>query len=61
MPMFLTQNSHFFFDEALFHLSAYINAENSTQWCSINPRQTSEAHLHSQKIGLCMPLLLHKQ
>jgi hypothetical protein len=32
----------FFTDEAWFHLSGYINAQNNRYWSSINPRQTFE-------------------
>jgi inhibitor of nuclear factor kappa-B kinase subunit alpha len=42
----------FFTDEAWFHLSGYINAQNSKYWSNINPRQTSEVPLHDQKIGV---------
>jgi hypothetical protein len=48
----------FFTDEAWFHLSGYINAQNNRYWSSINPKQTSEVPLHDQKIGV--PLLLHE-
>jgi hypothetical protein len=51
MTVFLTQNS-FFTDEAWFHLSGYINAQNNRYWSSINPRQTFEVPLHDQKIGV---------
>jgi hypothetical protein len=42
----------FFTDEAWFHLSWYINAQNNRYWSSINPRQTFEVPLHDQKIGV---------
>jgi hypothetical protein len=32
----------FFTDEAWFHLSGYINAQNNRYWGSINPKQTFE-------------------
>jgi hypothetical protein len=37
----------FFTDQAWFHLSGYINAQNNRYWSSINPRQTFD-----QKIGV---------
>jgi hypothetical protein len=42
----------FFTNEAWFHLSEYINAQNNRYWSSINPKQTSEVPLHDQKIGV---------
>jgi hypothetical protein len=42
----------FFTDEAWFHLSGYINAQNNRYWSSINPKQTFEVPLHDQKIGV---------
>jgi hypothetical protein len=42
----------FFTDEAWFHLSGYISAQNSKYWRSINPKQTFEVPLHDQKIGV---------
>jgi hypothetical protein len=42
----------FFIDDALFHLSGYINAQNNGYWSSINPRQMFEVPLHDQKIGV---------
>jgi hypothetical protein len=42
----------FFTDEAWFHLSGYINAQNIRYWSNINPRQTFEVPLHDQKIGV---------
>jgi hypothetical protein len=52
MTVFLTQNLTFFTDEAWFHLSGYINAQNNRYWSSINPRQTFEMPIHDQKIGV---------
>jgi hypothetical protein len=43
----------FFTDEAWFHLSGYISAQNSRYWSSINPRQMFEVPLRDQKIGMC--------
>jgi hypothetical protein len=42
----------FFADEAWFHLSGYIIAQNNWYWSSINPKQTFEVLLHDQKIGV---------
>jgi hypothetical protein len=42
----------FFTDEAWFHLSGDINAQNNRYWSSINPRQTFEVPLHDQKTGV---------
>jgi hypothetical protein len=42
----------FFTDEAWFHLSGHINAQNNRYWSSINPKQTFEVPLHDQKIGV---------
>jgi hypothetical protein len=41
-----------FTDEAWFHLSGYISAQNNRYWSSINPRQTFEVPLYDQKIGV---------
>jgi hypothetical protein len=38
----------FFTDEAWFHLSEYINAQNNRYWSSINQRQTFEVPRHDQ-------------
>jgi hypothetical protein len=55
----LDQKLTFFNDEAWFHLSGYINAQNNRYWSSINPRQIFEVPLHDKK--MCgVPLLLHK-
>jgi hypothetical protein len=40
-----------FTDEALFHLSGYVNSQNSRFWSSKNPHLFHEVPLHSQKIG----------
>jgi hypothetical protein len=42
----------FFTDEAWFHLSSYISAQNNRYWSSINPSQTFEVPLYDQKIGV---------
>ncbi|KAG1653194.1 R3H domain-containing protein 2 [Nymphon striatum] len=42
----------FFTDGAWFHLSGYINSQNSRLWCSENPHSFHESPLHSQKVGV---------
>jgi hypothetical protein len=42
----------FFTDEAWFHLSGYVSAQNNRYWSSINPRQVFEVPFHDQKIGV---------
>jgi hypothetical protein len=46
-----------FTNEACFHLSGRISAENNRYWSSINLRQNSDMPLHNQKIER---LLLHE-
>jgi hypothetical protein len=41
----------FFPDEAWFHLSGYVNSQNSFFWSSENAHLFHEVPLHSQKIG----------
>jgi hypothetical protein len=50
MTVFLTQNLHFFTDEACFHLNRYSNAQNNRYWSCINSRQSFEVPLHNRKI-----------
>ncbi len=42
----------FFSDEAWFHLSGYVNAQNYRVWSSINPHQYVETTIHPQKLGV---------
>jgi hypothetical protein len=42
----------FFTDEAWFHLSGYINAQNNRYWSNINPSQTFEVPFHDQNIDV---------
>ena len=42
----------FFTDEAWFHLSGYINSQNSHLWSSENPNSVHESPLHSEKVGV---------
>jgi hypothetical protein len=41
-----------FSDEAWFHLSGYVNSQNTRLWGSENPHAMFEEPLHSQKVGL---------
>jgi hypothetical protein len=38
-------------DEAWFHLSGYVNSQNSRFWSNENPHLFHKAPLHSQKTG----------
>jgi hypothetical protein len=38
----------FFRDEAYFHLSGYINSQNSCIWCAHNPHAFHESPLHDE-------------
>ena len=40
---------HFFTDEAWFHLSVYVNSQNTRIWAAENPHTVHEEPLHSQK------------
>jgi len=44
--------SLFFTDEAWFHLSRYVNSQNTRIWEAENPHTVHEEPLHSQKIGV---------
>jgi len=41
-----------FSDEAWFHLSGYVNSQNSRIWASENPKAIHEEPHHSEKIGV---------
>ncbi|PNF39169.1 hypothetical protein B7P43_G01315, partial [Cryptotermes secundus] len=41
-----------FSDEAWFHLSGYVNAQNSRIWASESPHEIAESSLHPQKVGV---------
>ena len=45
-------NHTFFTDEVWFHLSGYVNTQNSRTWATENPHETFEKPLHDQKIGV---------
>ena len=49
-PQFL--KTCFWSDEAWFHLSGYMNSQNTRCWLSENPHQYVETSLHPQKIGV---------
>ena len=42
----------FFSDEAWFHLSGYVNSQNSRLWSSDNPHSLHETLLHDKKVGV---------
>jgi hypothetical protein len=42
----------FMTDEAWFHLSGYVNSQNSRYWATENPNELHEQPLHDQKIGV---------
>lgn len=44
-------------DEAWFHLSGYVNGQNSRYWASENPHLIHEVPLHDQKIGVWCAVL----
>jgi hypothetical protein len=41
-----------FSDEAWFHLSGYVNSQNTHLWSSRNPHVLFEEPLHSQRVGV---------
>lgn len=43
---------YFMSDEAWFHLSGYVNSQNTRHWSCENPHIIYEAPLHDQKIGV---------
>jgi len=43
---------HIFTDEAWFHLSGYVNSQNTRIWAAENPHTVHEGPLHSQNIGV---------
>jgi len=47
----------FFTDEAYFHLSEYINSQNSHVWCVHNPHGFHESPQHDEKIGVWVGML----
>ena len=45
-------NHTFFSDEAWFHLSGYMNSQNSRAWSTVNPHALFQKPLHDQKVGV---------
>ena len=43
---------YFMLDEAWFHLSEYVNSQNTRYWSSENPHVIHETPLHDLKIGV---------
>ena len=43
---------YFMWDEAWFHLSGYVNSQNTRHWSSENPHVIHETPLHDLKIGV---------
>jgi hypothetical protein len=39
-------------DDAWFHLSGFVNAQNSRHWDTENPHAVNEVPLHDQKVGV---------
>lgn len=39
-------------DEVYFHLSGYVNSQNSRYWDTDNPHVEHETPLHDQKVGV---------
>jgi hypothetical protein len=45
-----------FTDEAWFHLSGYVNTQNTRLWSFENPYAVHEKPLHDQKLGVCVAI-----
>ncbi len=54
------QNDFFFFDEAWFSLSRYVNSQNNRYQAADNPHVNLEAPLHLEKIGVWCALSTNK-
>ena len=50
----------FFADEAWFHLSAYVNTQNTQLWSSENPHALHEKPLHDQKFGVWVAIAIRR-
>jgi hypothetical protein len=48
----LDMNLFFMSDDGWFHLSGYVNSQNSRYWSNENPHQFVETPLHPQKLGV---------
>jgi hypothetical protein len=42
----------YFTDEMCFHLSGYVNNQNSRVWLATNPHESKDTPLHDQKVGV---------
>jgi hypothetical protein len=42
----------YFADQAWFHLSGYVNGQNSRVWSATNPHETKDTLLYDQKVGV---------
>lgn len=49
-------NISFFSDEAWFHLTGYINAQNYRIWSAENPHEFRETQLHPVKVGVWLAM-----
>ena len=47
-------------DKAWFHLSGYLNSQNSRYWSAHNPRQIFEVPQHDRKIGVWCAITSHR-
>jgi hypothetical protein len=52
VPHLTWSETIFMTDEAWFHLSGYVNSENSRYWATENPHELHEQPLHDRKIGV---------
>lgn len=50
----------FFTDEAWFHLSGYVNSQNSRLWSSDNPLSVHKTPLHDKKVGVWVAISRHR-
>jgi hypothetical protein len=56
----LDMNLFFISDEAWFHLSGYVNSQNSRYWSTENPHQFVETPFHAQKLGVWCAVSTHR-
>jgi hypothetical protein len=52
--------SHFFTNEAWFHLYGYFNSHNSRVWSATNPYEIKDTTLHDQKVGVWCVILRNR-
>jgi hypothetical protein len=50
----------FFLDEAWFHLTSYVNSQNTRIWSKENPHAAHETPLHPVKIGVWCAVSRHR-